>query len=340
MRFQQSRGLYCSLLLSLALLAIGPVGCSSDDTGGGPATPAVCAISNVNTDLIDSWDTEELLKIFWDKNGEPGTVLIELLKAEAVVDTIAQLSPNDGYHPWPVSIVGLENGSDYGVRVTGTGSSESACTSEINGLTITDTSNCLLTFTANVDSIAAGDTFMIRWYGFHTGGTVDIELWWDRVGMKDYVGDIVIQAPDTGSYTWTVDSFHNGNSEGYFYRIVSSRRDLGCEATSPVFEMTDESICTLGVYGISQGSTVQPGIPIRLELTSNSPDRLVDLRLYSGTAEFIDGGQIANGISVDEDFWWTVTNYGHTGTDSRYRIKATSVSDGYCTNFSDYFTIR
>lgn len=339
MRFLQSRGLWRRLLPVLALLAIIGTGCGSDNSSE-PEAPKVCAITDVNTDVTNSWDTGEVLKIYWGHNGEPSTVRVELLKAGDVVATLAESSENDGFYTWIVTLAGLENGSDFGVRVTGTGSTATACTGEVNDLTLIDTSNCSLTFTAAVDSNGAGDDFEITWDGYHTGGMVDIELWTSfGSALRDLIGVVVYDTPDDGSFSWIVDSFHNGTFTDYRYVIRSSRPELDCEVVSPAFIITDTDICTILVTGILQGSELFSGQAVPIELDMSSQDELVDLRLYSGN-EFVIGGQIQDNVSVLETFQWTVSDFGHLGADDAYRIKAINVLDGYCVGVSDRFKIN
>jgi hypothetical protein len=75
-----------------------------------------------------------------------------------------------------------------------------------------------------------------------------------------------------------------------------------------------------------------------IELDQVNGSGVVNLRLYTGET-FVAGGQIADGVSVLDDYIWTVTDFGHTLANNRYRIKAFDASDSYCTGETGRFTI-
>lgn len=338
MRIQLARGVRWATVPVLALLLTMMSGCGGD-SGGEPDPTPVCAISDLNTSLEDSWLSGEAVNIRWTQNSVPSTVQIELLKAGQVVETIATGVANSGFYPWIASTGGQTNGSDFGIRVTGTATP--SCTSEINGLTITNVDGCNIAFAADFDDTAvlAGDDFEITWTSFHTSGTVTIELW-NLVlggGLDTRVGVIAFEIPDTGSHTWTVDSFHAG-SDDYRY-VIRDVAVAGCEAISPKFAMTDLEICTLEVVGPFLGQIFQLGEQMQIQLDQTNGSSLVNLRLYTGD-EFVPGGQIADDVSVvGAGYRWTVTDFNYAGNTDRYHIRAIDALDEYCTGTSDRFTI-
>ncbi len=325
------------LVLLLALVA----GCGSD-SGGDPDPDPTCAISGVNMDGADSWHTGAQVNIRWTQNGVPGTVLIELLKGGAVVGTIAAAGANDGFHPWVVTTGGQANGSDFGVRVTGVGSP--SCFAEVNNLTITDVTGCNFTFNSVPELISAGDSVTISWVSDHTSGTVDIELWTASFGntLDDTVGTIAMDATDTGSYTWLVDSFHNVDLvtfpyDNYRY-VIRDRQVPGCEAVSERFDLFDDEICSITVYGPSHGQVFAQGDTLQIQLLQDNGNGVVKLQLYAGN-EFVTGGLIVADHAVIDDFFWIVNDYGFTTPSTAYNIRAFDAIDRYCTGESDRFTI-
>jgi len=322
-------------LLGLALFAaiwlIVP-GCGGD-SGNEPTPTPDCAISGVNTSQQTSWLTGEVINIRWTQNGVPGTVMIALLKAGTVVATIAPAAANSGFFPWAATTGGQASGSDFGIRVTGTG--DPSCTSEVSGLTIREVAGCNYTFTAALDSIHAGEDFEITWTGYNTGGLLDIELWTSGVDAH-LLAPIALGTVDDGSYVWNVDSFNHGTSDTYRF-ILRDVQVAGCEVASSRFLLIDHSVCTNAITGPTN-IPLNNGDQLLIHLEQSNGSGLVNLRLYSGNV-FVRGGIIADGISVLDDFIWTVTDYGHTGDNTFYNIRVIDGSDPYCVGETDHFTI-
>ena len=316
-----------------AALAVG-TGCGGD-SGSEPTPTPTCAISGVNTSIEDSWLTGETVSILWTQNGVPATVKIELLKGGAVVGTIAASTPNDGAHFWLASTGGQINGSDFGIRVTGNG--VTGCSAEIGGLTIIDVSGCNLQFTAAVDTINAGEQFELTWDTFHSSTQVDIELYKSMPNsLGDYVGTIAYGADDSGSYTWTVDSFNVGTLL-YRYRIADTQVG-GCETISGPFRIIDDVVCTITVTGPGDSSTHNEGTTLVLDVDQTNGSGVVTLRLYAGEVA-VPGGTIVANLSVLNSYNWVVNDFGWTLSNSAYKIKAFDVADDYCVGETGRFTI-
>ncbi len=340
MHFQFSHRLKFVWLPLLALAVGFGVGCGGD-SGGDPKPEPTCAISAVNTGLEDSWLTDDDdVSIRWTQNGVPSTVDIALLKGGQPVATIATGTANDGFFSWTqISTGGQDNGSDFGIRVTGAG--VASCSSEVNDLTITDVNGCAITFTAALDTMHAGDTFDITWTGFHTSGSVDIELWTSSFGneLGRLVGTVAMGAVDNGSYNWTVDSFHN-SADYAFYRFVI--RDPGvpdCETASDQFAIIDDEICEIGVFGPPTEPSWDNGDQMLITFTASNSSGVVNLRLYAGN-EWVPGGIIADNVNLVDGYMWTVSDFGFTTSSTSYNIRAADAADGYCIGESDRFTIN
>jgi len=277
------------------------------------------------------------VSIRWAHTGTPKTVLIEALKGEEVVGIIAESSANDGYHSWSASTNGQANGSDFGIRVSGTDSGE--CAAEITGMTITNVSGCDLVISALPASLLANQEFEITWGSQFTSGMVDIELWtsFNGSGLLDQVGIIAFGVADTGSFPWLVDSFHNG-TYAHYKLVVRDAQVLTCESVSPSFRMIDEDNCTITIGGPAQAQVFFEGDVLAFQLEQSQGSNFLNLRLYTGNV-FVSGGFIADNVSVSRDTSWVVNDFDHTGDNTRFRVKAFDVVDGYCTGVSDYFTI-
>lgn len=342
MRIQLSGSVKCGVVVVLVLLLALGSGCGGD--GGSEPEPEPqpdCEITGVSTGFEDTWQANgtSVVNIRWTHNSVPGTVEIELLKGGAPVLTIASGTPNDGYHPWIASTGGQANGSDFGIRVTGTG--EADCRDQIEGLTIIDVTGCNIAFAADIiEETSAGQEIDITWTSQNTSGRLDIELWTAAFGnqVDERVGVIVLDTPDDGLFTWTLDSFNNGSDDTYRF-LIRDPNVPGCEAVSTAFRMTDDEVCSIAVRGPQLGDVYDLGDSVPLQIDQNNGSLVVNLRLYTGN-EAVPFGNIADNVSVVRDTTWTVTDFNHVGARNRYKIKAFDATDSYCTGVSETFTIN
>lgn len=328
--------------LAACLLAGLVAGCGGGGGGGGGTEPQPCSITNVNTGTQDSWlvGIDPAVSLRWSHTGTAASVRIDLLKAGAVVATVSASTPNDGFFPWTPSAGGQPNGNDFRLRVTALG--ESGCAGETNDLTLVDVTGCnLQCTTVVVDSLVAGQSKVLTWTGGHTSGTVDIELWQDDLGGEpQLVGVIAAGTPDDGSYTWDpVDSFNYGTNDWFELRF-SDPLVPGCAATGDVFRLVDNVVCNCAIIGFASGATLSVGQDVPLTISQQNGHGFVNLKLMAG-AEPVPGGTIAVNIPTDVAWHWTVSDYGYTGAErTKFHVKATDATDGYCVGLSDVFTIR
>jgi hypothetical protein len=326
---------------ALSLLAILGVGCGGGGGDDGGTDPEPCSITNVSTGTVTAWlvGVDGPANLRWDHTGPATAVKIELLKAGAVVATVAASTVNDGFFSWLPATGGQPNGSDFGLRVTALG--ETGCAGEKTGLTLTNVAGCSLAWTVDLpDSVIAGEALPLTWDGSATSGTLDLELWQDDLGSEPQrVGVIAVGMPDEGTYLWDpVDSFHFGTNDWFTLRLADP--DVpGCEDVTAPFRMVDDENCACFVTGFPAGAVYSVGSTMNLDLSQDFGSGFVDLRLLAGV-EPVVGGQIANDVPVAAVYQWVVSVYGYTGGErTRFRIKATDAADGYCVGLSDVFTI-
>ncbi len=328
------------LVLGLTLVQ---VGCSKKED---PVTPPpTCSITLDEINEWDWWFTGTQINIRWVKTTS-GNVKIELFKGDDVAGTITASTLNNGYYPWLSSTTfGQESGEDYSIKVTHL--TDSGCSDQTRLFELIDVSNCFIKFPWTVkDSIpnlTAGNKFKISWTSEHTSGAVDLELWYEPFAqVGTLVGVIAEGLPDTGSYWWTVDSFHRGTDEGYRFKI----RDIDahrCGDSSVPFMIIDEDNCSIKVLGINGGHEYLPGEIIPISFTFENPTSgVVDLRLYSANRP-VDGGRIVDNFDTQNGavmYDWTVTDFGDPEpTFNRYNIRAVDSNDEYCVGKSSEFTI-
>jgi hypothetical protein len=290
------------------------------------------------------WFTGDQINIRWERT-TGDSVEIELFKGADLAGMITPSTLNNGFYPWLSSITfGQGSGEDYSIKVTHL--KESDCSAQTELFELIDISNCYIKFPwtmkDSIPDLTAGREFLISWASEHTSGNVDLELW-DEPFLQQgvLVGVIAQDLPDTGSYMWTVDSFHHGTDMGFRFKIrdVDAHR---CGDTSVPFKIIDEDNCSIDVLGINGGYEYPQDeiLPISFALENSSG--VVDLKLYSGNIP-VTGGTIIEGFDTQNGtviYNWVVTDYGHGGPAyDRFNIRAWDSSDEYCVGQSVYFAI-
>lgn len=328
-----------SILLVLGLflaLFLFQGGCSSDDDNGTVAKP--CSISLVTPEEGDIYNVGDLpensdpIDVRWTKTGNETHVWLDLLKDGVVVAEIKDRTANDGYYPWRANVMGELDGPGFSIRVM---ASES-CGDTTESFTITDTENCAITFTM-VDPevpLNAGEDFDVTWTSNNTTGSVALEL----IHSDEIVETIVLNMSDSGTYTWTVDSYNNGSDTGYYLRIRDADEDVPCSALSFPFEIIDNEICAIDITSPVGNAEWTVGESRNIVFTSENNTGLLDITLW-GEGQF--AGTIATSVDPATGvFAWTVDDLGHSGDRTRFQIKLNDIGDNNCDDITQFFTIN
>lgn len=322
------------------LLAL-PGACGRDDAGDAGPSPVACAISDITTGSRAMWRlcVDPPVHIRWEHAGD-AAVRIVLTKGGVAVATIADSTDNDGYHLWAPDLAGQEAGDDFGLRIASLADPE--CAAELGGLTLLDYCECRLEWTTDLpENVLAGTALALTWLPGSASGEVDLELWQDDLGgVPELVGTIAIATPDDGQYLWeAVDSFNYGSNAWFTLRIADTVVPA-CEAFTPTFQMWDDTVCSILLYGFPAGAVFTEGQAIDLTLAQTGGSGRVRLQLYAG-AYPVPGGSISGDAAVDQVLRWIVDDYGYSGTERTFfRIRTTDLDDPYCVGISDRFTIR
>lgn len=319
-------------VLLLPLMAALPTGCSDDDTA---PPPAACGIEIYTPDPGTTFYSFDDVNLRWHASGG-GSVSVLLLKADAVVDTIAAKTENDGYYWWSAGTMGTQGGDDFALRVASTGSAACADTVPI---ALVNTDGCVLVLTVDPDTtLVAGQDFQITWNSENTGGRVDIELW-EGGQQEEFLAYIAADINNNGSFLWQdVDSFNQGTSPYYYLRIVDTRAS-DCDDVAGPFGMVDDFICYIDVTSPIEDQVFNNGQQMVINFDPTNSSGLVNLRLYAG-GMLVPGGYIADGVSAaGGTYTWTVSDFGFDGPDNVYRIVVFDAADPYCSGRSPTFTI-
>lgn len=334
------------VILLLAVVTLAQLGCNGGDDPGTP-TPEDCSIA-VTTPLAESsYRTGDEVKIRWDRTGSATMVVIDLLQGGSFVANI-DTTANDGYKSWNATTLGAVSATDFTIRVTALG--EEACGDTGSEFSILNTAGCAISFTIDFDpdenpqtplSFDAGQAFEITWDSESTAGNVEILLQRGDQPDDEPVGYLATNTPDDGSFTWTVDSLHQG-TYGYYYLRINALGVDGCGAESGTFTIVDEDVCEIWVTEPQPGAVWAPGQTRTISFTAMDPaTTAVNINLYQGLQYAVT---IASNVPVaasnqSQDQNWLVDLTGYTPQGSTYRIKVSDAHDPYCVGWGSSFTI-
>jgi len=332
-------------LAAAALLGAVVGGCGGDDAAPTPP-PAACSITNVSTGLQTSFLSNEEIPISWDHTGSAPYVSIELVADGAVVQVISASTYNDGVRLWPADIGDAPSRDDYGIVVTAL--DEDGCSGRIDGIAITNVGGCTITPApvvsgpgATTDTLMAGDAYTIEFDAVRSSGLLDIELWYDPPQVDaEYVGYIALDAPADQPCVWDpVDSFNykpTTVSHNYYKFKFVDRAVDGCEAWSNAFRIVDNDVCITTVSGIAENAHLVSNSFVAVDLGQSGGAGTVDLVLYASGALVT---QIAYDVPTVPGYQWKVDDYGYTGSNGSYQIKAIDTADMSCVGYSFKFYI-
>jgi hypothetical protein len=265
-----------AILVILSLLLLTQIGCDSDEETTSVDGP--CGITVTRPLPGEVFLSGEEVKIFWSRSGSATQVKIDLLKSGVLVGGITTLEENDGYYFWDASVMEQANGPDYSIRVTALG--ESNCGDESQAFGITDVDGCNFDFeTPPADEpvdLVAGDTYDITWFSTSTTGRVDLEL----VHDGELIGLIDTDVVDSNqSYTWNIDSLHEGTGSRYSVKI-SDVLVPSCNQASPYFNLVDENVCGIELSTPTAASELTIGDTETIRWMSQEVDGSLNIYLY------------------------------------------------------------
>lgn len=355
-------------LLSTVLLVL--PGCDSDEEDPNTAT-GPCGISLTRPLPGEVFLSGDEVKIQWDRSGTDPTVAIELLKAGDYIGTISLNEENDGWYFWDAeffqvgtdtSIADIDttvspadttysysprympNSDDYMVRVRATG--QNNCQDVSPEFSLTNVSGCNYDFITppeydSEDPLVLdaddGSTYDITWFSSSTTGLVDLILLSDQ----QIVGYIETDVPDSlHSYTWEIDSLHEGSGNRYQVRIQDTKVE-SCKQDSDRFHIVDENICSIELLAPTETDELTIGQTYVIRWNYEQVDGNLDITLTYG-------GKLLDVIATDVDptdlyyEWevWAPTPLPEENT-SLYRVTITDNANLYapCSGLSDAFLI-
>ncbi len=319
--------------MSLVFLIIVVFGCNSSDD---PIDVIEDCSINITQPVVgySSWSTGDFLILRWEKAGVAEFVKINLMRNGALVNSIIESTPNDGYYRWTVSTFGESNG-DYTILIEVLG--EDSCSDEVGPLPLTNTAGCNFEFTGIIDALP--DTVFVRdsildieWVGTNTSGSVKLELV-DPLGVSAIITE---STSDDGYYGWPVTSFHNDSYDSFKLKISDPQVD-GCSAESGNFRIFDDEICQVLVTAPGSHEVLTEGTDFVIRFTMDDMDGNVDLWLCAGYERI---GSIGTNVdTISDSFTWNVNDFAYIGTHQMFRVHVVARNDSYCSGYSEEFTI-
>lgn len=324
-----------ALILATGLILV-QAGCGGDDGPGNPP-PESCAITVTGPAGGADYQSGELVRIRWDKQGTASQVLIELLKGGELVDAIGTFA-NDEYQSWDASTMGAGSGDNFQIRVTAVG--ESGCTDTGDEFTIINTEGCGFAIaTPDTNWLDAGDSYEITWDSQNTTGFVDIELLRGDLPSNEPVGYIVSGTANDGLYEWTVDSLNEGTYAFFYLRISDSNLETCSDATGQ-FGIVDEDICEIWINQPQPSVVWTVGETRTITFTAPDPNSTaVNINLYEGVQFVNNIASMVPATGLEQSIQWVVDTTGSESPGTTYRIKISDGTDIYCVGWSEDFII-
>lgn len=176
--------------------------------------PSTCPIDVSSPKFRETWISNQLRSIRWHPLGQSSNskVFIHLFKGSDFRSVISPLSQDSGLYNWVVDDFGGGSGEDYRVRVTvqaPTGCSQFSDFFEILACTVQ-------VHTPALDAIwPLGSQQMITWDPAYLPETATLELH-HRNGFVCVLDE---NAPNTGSYLWTVSRCESQYGEDFQIKL-------------------------------------------------------------------------------------------------------------------------
>ena len=267
----------------------------------------------------EQWQRTKSRQISWSGQGYPGNnVKIELLKNNAVVLTIADMTPNDSLFNWTIP-AGLAPGTDYRIRISST-----------DVYLATDNSNADFSLVDPTISVfkpsvhewwEKNKQYEMRWTWNGGAGTFSkVELFRNGAFVRTIAASVANAPIFAGyiSHKWTVD---NTLTTGPGYTVkVTSLSNGAWHDSSESFSILDQP--GFGILTPNGGESLTRGLYYVVEWGSTlAATETVRLSLHRGGAfDSIITTQTAN----DGAHTWTIPVNQATGTDYRVMIHQTA----------------
>ena len=266
------------------------------------------------------WSAGEILEIAWGSwGGACGeTVRIDLLHGDAVCQTIAEETANDGEYSWTVAPCAADT-SDYALRVTDPTSGAFDQTGA--DLTLLGAPcNLTLTAPAGGEVWIAGESYAIEWIsGGACGGALEIDLLLEGALCQN----LTMNAPNTGIFLWTAAQC-GAQAGPYTIRLTDPFAGLVSESAEAFTIAASSAVQLITPNG---GERWPEGEPQSIEWFASGESVRLDLLIHGES-----GVVIAEEAPNTGSFTWTAMRCG--GAEEGYAIRVTEL-DSQTSDASD-----
>ena len=277
--------------------------------------PAPCVLAVTAPAGGEDWVEGQQYPISWTISDCGTKVAIELLRAGALVATIADSSDNDGSYTWTAAQAS-DSTSGYRIHIIDLDSGNG---DESDIFTISTSAApplCLLSVTSPTggESWVAGQEYAITWENSDCGAQVAVELWRDG----SLVAMIADSTENDGSFAWTAAQWAN-QAAGYRVRIVDLESESADESDA-VFTIQppeDPAPCVLTVTVPNGGETWTEGEQHAITWTTSDCGAQVALELWRA-GDLV--ATIASSTANDGSFTWTAVQIDDQAAGYRVRI--------------------
>jgi len=253
--------------------------------------------------------------VMWDSSSDD-SVRIELYKGDALAETLAVSTPNDGSFDWPLPD-DFTPGDDYRIKITST--TDSLLYDYSDYFTIWGYVH--ITSPKQGDDWTVGTTHDITWSTNAVSSTVTIRL---RRINGVIVSTIAVDTPDDGSFTWDIPTTLPSGTD--YHITVSAYIPHIADAWGEEFTILNPTPFVTSPNGGELWSTGETHM-----ITWNSSGAgTVQIELYKAGALH---STIAEDTSNDGSFTWEISPAVTAGGD--YRIRITPLSDAALYDTSD-----
>jgi hypothetical protein len=259
----------------------------------------IAAIGITNPTSSSLWAQNSTYDITWASTAAGSTVSIELYKASSLETTIAASTDNNGTYSWAVPD-SLTPASDYQIKVTSI--TYSSVYNYSNSFQIIPPTSLTITNPTGSASWNLGSSYNITWESIGSIPTVDI---WLGNGSSNWIGWIVLDAPNNGSFEWQVTSWLIPGTNYWIYIGY----DLTGDDNDDIWDYSDYFEIAPSLYSIAITSPTSEskwtiGDIYTISWTTTGNISWVDIALYNGSSNLLF--TIAAPTENDGSYDWTV----------------------------------
>ncbi len=177
----------------------------------------VIAVPDSNT----SWYEGLTSRIEWSSRGITNGVNIELFKGNALIETLAESTENDGEYYWYIRRTNYRKGADYRIRVS---DHLDPMVEDYSTHFKINYPKLMVLYPRSAIELNTGEKCEIAWISVGNIDRVSIELYKDT----EFLEYIATSVDNTGQYLWNVDVYEPSTEYSVYIRDVDDPAVFDC----------------------------------------------------------------------------------------------------------------